>query len=55
MSGGGSRQAKGKMSAKMVADVTPNQLAQLEEQFKTEEAGINVFPMNTCSPFSHCV
>ena len=42
MSGGGSRQVKGKMSAKVVADVTPHQVAQLEEEFKKEEAAINV-------------
>ena len=42
MSGGGSRVSKGRMSNKLVSDVTPQQLAKLEQKFKNDEKALQV-------------
>ena len=42
MSGGGSRVSRGRMSSKLVSEVTPQQLAKLEQKFKSDEKALQV-------------
>ena len=42
MSGGGSRQIKGRMSSKLHSDVSPNELASMEKMIQQNEEALEV-------------
>ncbi len=55
MSGGGGKVSRGRMSSKLVNDLSPQQLAELEQKLRSKQKALQVIKLNCKHHTNYCV